>query len=314
MEGATLDLKKWTLFLSFIVTLLAEGCDKTKCKGPLRFYDDLKCKPIYEKPDDCCAIRYDCPVIPKNSSDKCFINGQEYRIGEELKNEDRSSPCDIGCYCRDHGNGPAFVCAAVDCFERYNSGCYYKKTIDSCCGQQVCPQSKEHEVKCEVDGETYRDGEAFYPKGYPKLSCVCSEGYKGENVAPFCREVSCGTELRHSMELRDDCTPVFYSDQPPQTSCSLSYRCQNSRDAVVLKKHQLGMPEQPALGVETPDNMKCKFGNLTLAVGDELNQSTDYSSVCVRCLCEVPPTPTCQRLPDNECDVTVHPDFSQSYP
>ena len=53
----------------------------------------------------------------------------------------------------------------------------------------------------------------------------------------------------------------------------------------------------------------CTFGHILMQVGDELNQGTDYSSVCVKCKCEVPPTPTCQRLPDNECDVTVHPKF-----
>lgn len=43
--------------------------------------------------------------------------------------------------------------------------------------------------------------------------------------------------------------------------------------------------------------------------GDELNQGTDYSSVCVKCVCEVGPAPTCQRLPDTECDVTNTPPF-----
>ena len=57
------------------------------------------------------------------------------------------------------------------------------------------------------------------------------------------------------------------------------------------------------------EDMMCKFGNMTMNIGDELNQATDYSSVCVKCVCDVPPTPTCQRLPDEECDVTVHPNF-----
>ena len=53
----------------------------------------------------------------------------------------------------------------------------------------------------------------------------------------------------------------------------------------------------------------CTFGNIEMRIGDELNQATDYSSVCVKCICQVPPTPTCQRLPDEICDVTVHPKF-----
>lgn len=53
----------------------------------------------------------------------------------------------------------------------------------------------------------------------------------------------------------------------------------------------------------------CKFGDMVMHVGDELNQGTSYSSVCVKCVCEVPPIPTCQRLPDSECDVTKHAVF-----
>ena len=43
-----------------------------------------------------------------------------------------------------------------------------------------------------------------------------------------------------------------------------------------------------------------------MQIGDELNQGTHYTSVCVKCKCQVPPTPTCQRLPDEKCtDMTV---------
>lgn len=59
------------------------------------------------------------------------------------------------------------------------------------------------------------------------------------------------------------------------------------------------------------EELMCKFGNIRMHIGDQLNQATDYSSVCVKCICEVPPTPTCQRLPDEECDVTNHPSFEQ---
>ena len=40
--------------------------------------------------------------------------------------------------------------------------------------------------------------------------------------------------------------------------------------------------------------MQCEFSNLTMRVGDELNQPTDpYYSECMKCICEVPPIPTC---------------------
>ena len=40
----------------------------------------------------------------------------------------------------------------------------------------------------------------------------------------------------------------------------------------------------------------CQYGNLTLNIGDELNQvQTDIFSANVNCVCEVPPIVTCQR-------------------
>ena len=54
----------------------------------------------------------------------------------------------------------------------------------------------------------------------------------------------------------------------------------------------------------------CRFGNMTMHKGDELNQGTFYDSVCVKCVCEVPPLPTCQQLPESECDVTKHEPFA----
>lgn len=60
----------------------------------------------------------------------------------------------------------------------------------------------------------------------------------------------------------------------------------------------------------TSTGLSCTFGNLKLNIGEQLNQATDYSSVCLKCICEVPPMLTCKRLPDNECDVTVHAPFN----
>lgn len=48
---------------------------------------------------------------------------------------------------------------------------------------------------------------------------------------------------------------------------------------------------------------------MTLHIGESLNQATDYSSVCVKCVCDCPPMLTCVRMADEECDVTDHPPF-----
>lgn len=75
----------------------------------------------------------------------------------------------------------------------------------------------------------------------------------------------------------------------------------NSRDEII--KH-----EGEKSGNE---DLKCTFGNMILGLGDSLKPSTDYDSVCVSCLCEVPPVLTCKRLPDDKCDSTKHEDFSK---
>lgn len=51
------------------------------------------------------------------------------------------------------------------------------------------------------------------------------------------------------------------------------------------------------------DHERCKFGNLTLHVGDELSHASDFPDECVECKCEVPPTLTCKRLPDEQCQI-----------
>lgn len=44
--------------------------------------------------------------------------------------------------------------------------------------------------------------------------------------------------------------------------------------------------------------MMCKLGNLKMHIGDELNQHDGYLSKDVKCICELPPTPTCLSLED----------------
>ncbi|XP_011504782.1 PREDICTED: kielin/chordin-like protein [Ceratosolen solmsi marchali] len=307
------------LCLILVSTVSAKHCDKTQCKGPIRYLEELKCKPIYDKPGDCCAIRYDCSHLSRRSKDKCYFNGKTYNIGQIIKDEDQSNPCNIGCTCkRSYAGIAGFTCAVAECMFPIREGCFLGKSLDSCCGREICPtDDSQHKMICEVDGQTYMQGMNFYPMKDPDLICQCLPGYRGENVKPFCRKIDCGTELHQAIEIYNKCPPVFYSDQKPQDSCPLQHRCQNKDDKLLNGRIVpiLSVPGVFLLEMinnknnKFIDNNKCKFGNLTMEIGDELNQATDYSSVCVRCVCEVPPTPTCQRLPDNECDVTNHPLF-----
>ncbi|XP_029659621.1 kielin/chordin-like protein [Formica exsecta] len=298
-------------YLAFVTIAIGQDkCDKTKCPGPLAYYEALGCQPVYEKEDSCCATKYNCDHLKERSKTKCYVNGKEYEIGELLKEED-ANPCDVGCTCRTgYDEIAAFTCAIVDCFfGSVKSGCYRQRSPLHCCpGEEICPESPEERPTCNVNGRIYKDGEYFNVENDPELNCVCQEGYKGENIEPFCvrpKRPYCSPDFRDASNIFNKCAPVYYSNQPPQTSCSVSSRCQNNNDTVIHNEDN----SKAADGTLNDKNV-CYFGNMTMHLGDELNQTTDYSSVCVKCVCEVPPTPTCQRLPDNECDVTKHPSFN----
>ncbi|XP_015117603.1 uncharacterized protein LOC107041522 [Diachasma alloeum] len=309
----TFDLFICCLLFTAVCAAPAEGeCDKTKCNGPLQFYEELSCKPVYKNEDDCCPYKYNCENLNERSTDKCYYKGHTYEIGDHLREED-AAPCDIACSCQKGLGVAGFTCAVVDCFSpppRF--GCYHVRSSLNCCpGPEVCPETAEDWPTCEVDGKVYNASEYFVPAAEPDKDCYCMDGYNGENVEPFCTtrgSASCGVELRHAYEIHHNCPPVFYSSQSPQKDCAVSFRCQNDKDEVINSQGTSDAVDAKSAASEEKD--MCKFGNISMRLGEELNQETDYSSVCVKCVCEVPPIPTCQRLPDDVCDITDHPKFS----
>ncbi|XP_011684391.1 PREDICTED: kielin/chordin-like protein [Wasmannia auropunctata] len=302
-------------YLAFVTVALAadqEKCDKTKCPGPLAYYESLGCSPVFANEGDCCATKYNCEHLKEKSSTKCYVNGKAYEIGEKLKDED-SNPCDIGCTCTaGYSTGIAeFNCAIVDCFSPpVRPGCYRRDSPLNCCpGEEVCPEKPEARAVCNVDGKEYKDGEHFKIESDPDLSCICQPGYEGKNVEPFCAKPKrpyCSPEFRNAHDIINNCPPVYYSSQSPQADCSVFSRCQNDNDTVIHNEDNSKSVDKTS----HDENDVCHFGNTVMHRGDELNQATDYSSVCVKCVCEVPPLPTCQRLPDEECDVTNHAPFN----
>ncbi|XP_011504779.1 PREDICTED: uncharacterized protein LOC105367709 [Ceratosolen solmsi marchali] len=287
------------LFFAFLRIISAQECDPRNCNGPIMFYKDLNCKPIYNELDTCCAIGYDCSHLNERSPFKCYANNNEYRIGEKLEAYDRSSPCDQDCICEFSDNNIAkFMCTNTDCLiANVRNGCYFKPKPNTCCdGEIICVERNDDIVTCEVDGQVYTDGQEFYPSDNPYLVCTCMEGYLRKSVHEYCRNIKCGTELRYSAEIRKNCAPIYSDYQWVQTSCPINYRCQNENDRV-LRYSLLQDISDLILG-----EFVCVFGDILMQIGDELNQATDYSSICVRCVCEVPPAPTCQRLSKNECN------------
>ncbi|XP_076245260.1 uncharacterized protein LOC143185854 [Calliopsis andreniformis] len=303
------SLVRKCVFLTLLVAAHAAPqvpCDKESCPGPLRHYKELGCTPIYENPGDCCAARFDCSHLKNLSKDKCYVNGHEYEVGEKLRDEDRN-PCDIECRCGKFNDVASFICAAYDCaLIGLQPNCFYRNSADLCCpGPMVCLAEGEERATCEVDGKIYKDGEYFKPESEPEKECYCKPGYKGENVEPFCitlKHSYCSPLFRQADIVHKNCVPTFYNNQNPQKDCSYASRCQNAKDIVIHS-------ENAKSHVDTDESEMCRFGNMTMHVGDELNQGTFYDSVCMKCVCEVPPIPTCQRLPDSECDVTKHEPF-----
>ncbi|KAK0181475.1 hypothetical protein PV327_003757 [Microctonus hyperodae] len=219
-------------FLSLTLASISANrfCDKTKCPGPTSYYKDLGCEPVYKNPNDCCPYKYNCDKVKSRSPNKCYANGHEYNIGEMLREED-SNPCDVQCRCLRLGGRAKFMCAVIDCpfFHVADPNCYLPRKANECCpGQPICLRNPEDRPKCFVDGKIYRDGEEFIPKSEPHKKCICGPGYKGENIAPFCRvplASSCRYEFRHADDIANNCTPTYYHRQSPQSDCSVGFRC-----------------------------------------------------------------------------------------
>ncbi|XP_031841940.1 uncharacterized protein LOC116431103 [Nomia melanderi] len=296
----------WSLpnfvFATLLITFSAaeEICDKSKCPGPLAYYKGLDCKPVYNNTNDCCPESFDCSHLKNLSRDKCYVNGNEYSIGESLKDEDANA-CDIGCICAEgfYDRTARFSCGYIYCPSLGpNGNCFYKNDHDSCCSiTRVCLKEGEKRATCEVDGRTYQEGEPFQPKSNPELDCYCMPDYKGENVAPFCKKSnrsSCNPLFDRPSDIHEKCVPVFYFGQNPQTDCNVGTRCLNEKDTVIHN-------HDTENDVETDESKMCRFGNLTMHIGDELSENTSFDSYCIKCVCEVPPIPTCKRREDNEC-------------
>lgn len=276
---------------------MKENCDDSKCNGPLRYYKDLGCKPVYAKEGDCCPVKYDCSHLENRSPDKCYVNNKEYEPGEALRPED-ANRCDVGCFCSNNTEPASFVCAIVDCyFGPVPTGCFLRYTQDKCCPERICLRSGETKATCTVDGKVYEEGDYFQPESDPELNCNCMPGYEGKNVEPFCKKLnrpSCSADFRNPDLLTGNCAPVYYDSQNPATDCSVSSRCQTPEDAVVHTHDDLTSAEESESDV-------CRFGTLKLHLGDTLQKVTGTDDACVNCVCDVPPYLTCKRLSHEEC-------------
>ncbi|XP_063982628.1 uncharacterized protein LOC135165343 [Diachasmimorpha longicaudata] len=290
-----------TLCITLTVALptLKPGCTVDKCAGPIKYYNDIGCEPVYKDPEDCCPLRYNCDHLNTRSDDKCYAFGHEYNPTEDLRDEDKG--CNRHCTCIKPDDNPArFSCAlhAVP-YIPITPGCFRPQDATACApGPETCPPNPEDIAKCEVDGKTYLDGQYFQPEGEPRKSCYCGPDYKGENVAPFCKDYSlenCGIELWNGDNIRNRCAPVFSMGQDPRLDCHHDWRCQEDGDKVEPRDDVI--PDPPGI------SMDCQIGNFTMKFGDEVNHVSGDS--CIKCRCDLPPLPTCAAMPKAICSMTA---------
>lgn len=76
---------------------------------------------------------------------------------------------------------------------------------------------------CEVEGQTYKEGQQFYPKDTRK-SCVCTPQWNGSiDDVTSCRDINCGIEIHFQNKIMENCAPVFLASDP--RSCPISFQC-----------------------------------------------------------------------------------------
>ncbi|XP_003488915.1 uncharacterized protein LOC100740414 [Bombus impatiens] len=282
------------MFLVAVQVTGEENCNEVNCPGELivRYYKGIGCTPIYANPNDCCAEAYNCSHLNNLSRDKCYVNGNEYSVGETLRPED-SNPCDRNCTCTMFRDTAFFQCERLnDCNSTEAKGCLYRRTHGLCCEDSFCDMEETDNTTCTVDGKVYEAGEFFYPNANPKLLCLCMEGYTGENIEPYCQQLN-----------RDPCSALFtgaaaqvHDKWLPLFLILPTYHCyQPVYTGPDLKNVDIEEFNN-VMSVSAGETKTCRFYNDTKRVGEEFEpEPVDMWTVDLKCKCEVPPFVTCQR-------------------
>ncbi|XP_011684349.1 PREDICTED: uncharacterized protein LOC105447816 isoform X4 [Wasmannia auropunctata] len=286
------------VYVAFVAAVVTANPVNQTCPGPLAYYKDLGCKPMYTKLPRGqygeCPRRYNCEHMRTRSKNRCYINGHSYLPGQTLQQED-SNVCD-NCVCkRGYGSGSiaAFECFNVKCDIkeiRTHDNCYIRKDPAKCCEEvEICPKKLSDRAICNVNGNVYFDGHIFNVENHPELDCVCQPGYEGKNVLPFCARNNHSTcfhpAFSHTNYFGQKCAPVFNSDD---TRCIIFMNCQLPDDDII-----------PNPNYEINMNATCKYGTLRLRYGDRLR-----TKQCMDCICDTPPVLSCNFASKN-CDYQI---------
>ncbi|XP_022124812.2 uncharacterized protein LOC110999864 [Pieris rapae] len=268
------------LLLNIVHTVWTDTAGECNMAG---FYIELGCTPAPAVDNTTtCPESFICPDLHPDPK-SCYYRGKAYKDRTTIPQRLINNPCSQACSCN-VGNEPRFDCAAVDCVEVFDTDvqqqCISTYQLDSCCSTgSVCGKDEIAKLKtCEVDGQTYLEGQVFEPKNTRK-SCICTPQWNGSTDNPdYCREINCGLEIHYQDMIFDNCAPVFAGNMK---GCPIAFQCPSLQSKVVRGLNLRSISEQ------------CTFGNVTLSVGDEVT----VDEKCTTCACDVPPFVSCSRKP-----------------
>ncbi|XP_055629549.1 uncharacterized protein LOC129770622 [Toxorhynchites rutilus septentrionalis] len=271
MKGSFLPL----LLAYFATTGLA-------CQQPTRHYISMGCTPSEQKDEEGCPLSYDCPNLKNRQNDKCYLYGKTYSFGDSVPMEETSSSCIAGLGCIPDGLNSRFIYAHIDCaefFRPYKPDCVRQYAPNKCCSSgEVCGEVRDKLAKCTVGGHTYYEGERMPVPDNPCKSCICSGSYDKHkfNCKEHCYETKCTFEIYNKDKLFQGAVPVYKDG----VCCPWSWRLPADTDKLVK-------------GANSNPELQCKYGKLTLNVGDSLEPFSDTDGT-VKCSCAIPPLVHCK--------------------
>ncbi|CAH1102696.1 unnamed protein product [Psylliodes chrysocephalus] len=276
------------VILTFLVTITYAEEENCNYHGHL-IYEDLGCKPV-TKDGHACPVEYTCNFEIKNNT--CNFRGRNLPLHEKLTDDDTYAACIVGCYCQ---STDKFTCAILDCPEwlgvPVKFGCYRKYQVGKCCSVgQICPTESTPSAECKTSEGKFVEGQRFHPAN-TCLECVCNKGYEGKNEPPFCRKQMCAAEVRHSEEVHKYCAPHYDGTDTKALCCPDGWVCPSENDK-----------ELPANPEVTVSDLKCKYGDKTLKLGERIQGQFKWYDGSLRdsqCECIVPPLLTCREDPKN---------------
>ncbi|XP_043277767.1 uncharacterized protein [Venturia canescens] len=285
LSGVLSQTSQVFIKLNFHIYLFRAVCDLQKCPGPLYYYEEIGCTPVFENVTSCCPSSYNCDIWKNRTSHyHCLADGRVYNHNQVVPTEDACS----FCRCRS-GN---VRCMETSCSRPYAEdilSCRHLLSNVECCKiYHVCENSPD---VCNVDGKSYKAGETFVPINEPEKTCTCDEGYDGVNDERFCqwsKRSRCPNDIANFENIHNGCAPIYERESMLYNACSKAHVCPEEGKYAIDKKSNIGAStlstSEAVVSVQ-----QCRIGNVTLNIGDKLR----YEGRNVKCICEVPPIPTC---------------------